>query len=1237
MRSFIKASFISALLLSGVGSTSVLGYSYYTHYSNAYCQVTLTLPTKQIPVGGTLSYSVTASGYNPGPSGGGPSLTIPVDVLVDDQYRTTLNAPWYPYGVTPVESSIASLTPGPHAVTLQHVNAFEYKSDTVFLYSQYVDPTWGSSYWNYYYNVYHYWTAPCSDTETVNVFVDALFPNSGPHGGGNSLTITSSIIGTVTNVLVGGAAAAITGSGEGWVTVTVPALRPAGTKAIIFQTSDQGDITLASAYTVNPAGVIGADQQAALAAGYSHSLGLKSYGSIVAWGRSSEGQTIVRAPNTNFVAVAAGYLHSLALKADGSIVAEGLNSHGQTVIPTPNADFVTIAGGGYHSLGLKSGGNIVSWGDNGRGQAAVPSPNTNFISVAAGYYHSLGLKLDGSMVAWGTNDFGQTVIPTPNTDFVAVAAGYYHSLGLKSDGSIVAWGDNASGRTNVPSPNTDFVAVAGGAYHSLGLKSDGSIVAWGDNANGQTNVPPPNTDFVAVAAGGTHSLGLKSDGRIVAWGNNGNGQTNAPSPNTDFGLPSGVQPKAGAGQGGYEVVISGKHLGNGTDITNVTLCGVAAAIVSQSSTQVVVTAAAGTPGTGDVAVYSTSYGVTTKTFGFTYQKTEQTITFPTIGDKVTTDTVGLSATASSGLPVSFSVASGPAVINSGTNLTFIGTGTVSIVASQSGDTLWNAATDVTNTFNVIIGSPVIGISGNLSFGNVTTGTTATATLTITNSGNATLTVTDIIYPDGFSGAWSGTVAAGCSHTVTVTFAPATVSSYSGTATVNSDATSGTSTISVSGTGIVAVVYEKAITGFQLTTANSGTLVNSPAWVAGKYGNAISLSDNKYVEVPAPAPDIFNMTGDLTIVLWVKPSTVTCSGLDPAYALVSKRSGNNPTPYELYIGNGGSLLFHYWGTDIQWPVFQATGTITSGAWQHIAVTRSLSGANATVTFYINGVEAGRSTSATGLAQGSSNPVWLGKDGYHTYYTNEGCYSGLMDEVQMFNRALTAQEVSQIVANIGTPIMNRVGNWTFDEGGGTAAFDTVADGYINESAKTVTGLVPAGTAVNALIPRITTSPQTTVAPLSGVAQNFASPIIYTVTAEDLSTQSYTVTVAVPSGLSDADGNGLPDVWELQYFNRIGINPNALCANGVNTVLEAYIAGLHPNEPQSRFTISNFRSLSEGKAFDWNTVSGRLYSVYWTTNLLNSFQPLETNIPWTRNSFTNAPTVPQGFYKIKVDLAD
>ena len=73
-------------------------------------------------------------------------------------------------------------------------------------------------------------------------------------------------------------------------------------------------------------------------------------GSIVGWGS----QVVVeQSALEDLAAIAAGSFHSLGLKSDGTIVAWGQNNYGQCNVPSPNADFVAVAGGDGHSLGLK--------------------------------------------------------------------------------------------------------------------------------------------------------------------------------------------------------------------------------------------------------------------------------------------------------------------------------------------------------------------------------------------------------------------------------------------------------------------------------------------------------------------------------------------------------------------------------------------------------------------------------------------------------------------------------------------------------------------------------------------------------------------------------------------------------------------------------------------------------------------------------------------------------------------
>ena len=116
---------------------------------------------------------------------------------------------------------------------------------------------------------------------------------------------------------------------------------------------------------------------------------------------------------------------------------------------------------------------------------------------------------------------------------------------------------------------------------------------------------------------------------------------------------------------------------------------------------------------------------------------------------------------------------------------------------------------------------IINLSGNLAFGDVTVNTSKQLTFTISNTGNSPLTVSLISYPLCFTGNWSGgTIPAGGSQTVTVTFKPTAVQTYSGIVTVNSDKTGGINTISVSGAG-KEVPISYTISGYVMDSANAG--------------------------------------------------------------------------------------------------------------------------------------------------------------------------------------------------------------------------------------------------------------------------------------------------------------------------------------------------------------------------------------------------------------------------------
>ncbi len=121
-------------------------------------------------------------------------------------------------------------------------------------------------------------------------------------------------------------------------------------------------------------------------------------------------------------------------------------------------------------------------------------------------------------------------------------------------------------------------------------------------------------------------------------------------------------------------------------------------------------------------------------------------------------------------------------------------------------------------------------------------------------------------------------------------------------------------------------------------------------------------------------------------------------------------------------------------------------------------------------------------------------------------------------------------------------------------------------------------------------------------------------------------------------DLDSDQIKDSWEKQHFGSVSnCDPTAVCSNGVNTLRQAYIAGLDPKDPGDKLLLSVFRPQSSVISLEWTAVSGRVYSVLWTTNLQSGFQALETNIAYPTNSWTVTNAFGKGCYRLEVELME
>ena len=131
----------------------------------------------------------------------------------------------------------------------------------------------------------------------------------------------------------------------------------------------------------------------------------------------------------------------------------------------------------------------------------------------------------------------------------------------------------------------------------------------------------------------------------------------------------------------------------------------------------------------------------------------------------------------------------------------------------------------------------------LSFGNVVIGTTsATKNVTLTNTGTAQLSITSIVAspPYAQTNTCGSSVNAGKKCTISVTFTPTVAGTASGSLTINDNASNSPQTVSLNGSGVVAVSLAPAAVNFASRTV--GTTSN-PTNVTLTNNTAASLTIN----------------------------------------------------------------------------------------------------------------------------------------------------------------------------------------------------------------------------------------------------------------------------------------------------------------------------------------------------------------------------------------------------------
>jgi glucose/arabinose dehydrogenase len=193
--------------------------------------------------------------------------------------------------------------------------------------------------------------------------------------------------------------------------------------------------------------------------------------------------------------------------------------------------------------------------------------------------------------------------------------------------------------------------------------------------------------------------------------------------------------------------------------------------------------------------------------------------------------------------------------------------------------------------------------------------------------------------------------------------------------------------------------------------NTGTISGATWTTAGRFGGALSFDGvDDWVTVADSAS--LDLTTGVTLEAWVRPTTV-----NNWRTVIHKETGGG-LAYLLYAANDVDLPVMYvttnTGNDIPAP---GSSQLPVNTWTHLAGTYD----GSTIRLYVNGALVG-SRAATGDIVTSASPLRIGGNSVWGEF-----FQGQLDELRVYNRALSAAEITQ---DMNTPV-NNAGTGSFQQ--------------------------------------------------------------------------------------------------------------------------------------------------------------------------------------------------------------
>jgi predicted nucleotidyltransferase len=419
-----------------------------------------------------------------------------------------------------------------------------------------------------------------------------------------------------------------------------------------------------------------------------------------------------------------------------------------------------------------------------------------------------------------------------------------------------------------------------------------------------------------------------------------------------------------------------------------------------------------------------------------------------------------------------------------------------------------------------------------------------------------------------------------------------------------DENTGTSAADLSGNGI------------------TGTLTNGPTWTTGKYGYAVNF-DGADDHVTMGDPNSLDIVGQLTISAWIYPRTTGGGGLGRIFDKNSSVTGT--AGYVLYLQNitvTNGLTFGIGdlsGSPAR-SVISSANAVTLNQWQHVVVTYD---GSKLVKIYVNNVVVGSNTFAEFPTANTNNAVIGGRT-----TSNTRNFDGYIDDVRIYNRALSAAEVLALYqatkSSVGTLRIHKgVGDGTFNatpvevdaglEKGNVAWGDADGDGDLD--------IVTAGSDGSASQLGVYLSTQSLTASNTAPSVPGGLSASFSLNASSVSVASFTWTAGSDSGTGTTTENALG--YDIRISTKSDFSPLvAPGEEGASPRLGSYL------RPPKIFSGSTAYGVMLKSTDPWNTQGTASYGLRTDTTYYYQVKTVDAGLAtsaWSDSGTLNTAVSP------------